>query len=391
VSMGQDRQADASIMSFMIEKLQNVILVKLSNQYQFEEKRLVTKIKEYIEVNLRMTLLMAKGNNLSFFLITLAPVIIIGFGSDGIFAGTLTLGTLIAFLEYFHLMFAPARGLVGVYYQTLRAKESMSRIMSFQTIEIPDIDKREIRIPEAIEQIEFKNVQLTLGENMVLKGVNLVFQRGRSYGFVGGSGSGKSTLTFLLCGLYKPTNGRIKINDQLAENLGIYALSEKIALVRSSTKLLQGTIRDNLLYGLKESSVHSLKSVIRLVELEDFIATLPNQLDTQVSDLGTKFSDGQRQRLSIARALLMDTEILILDEATSAMDSITESALIKNIRKIYQNGMLIVISHRLSSVQHLDEIICLKNGVIVEQDNHVNLISKQGFYWELFDEQLIKV
>ncbi len=137
------------------------------------------------------------------------------------------------------------------------------------------------------------------------------------------------------------------------------------------------------------SEKHALESIIKVVGLAEYVDGLPDGLDTNISDLGTKLSDGQRQRLSLARALLRDAEVLILDEATSAMDSIKETEVLNNIQELYHDRILIVISHRLSSIQNLDEIICLENGVIVEQNSHNELIESRGAYWKLFEKQLI--
>lgn len=387
--IGKDRKADAAIMSFIIEKLDNVILIKLFNQYQFELKNLGNKIKEYVKVNLKGALLNAQGTQISIFIIAVAPILVIGVGSKDIFNGLMSLGTLVAFIEYFNIMIGPSQNMVSLYYSGLRAREAMTRIMAFFQIAIPEKEKIKTSAPELIHTITCEQVQLTLGERVILKNIDLTFKKGKCYGFVGGSGSGKSSLTFLLCGLYKPNEGKIYINNQDTKDLGIYAICEKIGLVRSNTKLQKGSIRENLLYGVEQANDETLADVLKTTGLYDYVQDLPKQLDTDISDLGTRLSDGQRQRLSIARALLRDTQVLILDEATSAMDSMSENEVIRNILNIYQDRILIVISHRLSTIQNMDEIICLKDGTIVEQNNHTELIEFRGAYWQLFEKQLI--
>ncbi len=387
--IAKDRKADASILSFMMEKLENVILIKLFNQYRFESKQLGVRIKQYIKVNLKGSLLNAQGTQISIFIIAVAPILVIGVGSKDIFNGLMSLGTLVAFIEYFNIMIGPSQNMISLYYNSLRAIEAMTKIMTFFNIPIPEKEKMNIKAPESIEAITCENVELSFGEHQILQNISLSFEKGKCYGFVGGSGSGKSSLTYLLCGLYQPNKGRVKINGHDAGDLGIYAICEKIGLVRSNTKLQKGSIRENLLYGVDGASEQALADVLKTVDLYDYVMDLSDQLETDISDLGTRLSDGQRQRLSIARALLRDTEVLILDEATSAMDSISETAVINNILEVYKDRILIVISHRLSTIQHMDEIICLKDGVIVEQNNHHHLIGNKGAYWQLFEKQLI--
>ncbi|MDZ4705830.1 MAG: ABC transporter ATP-binding protein [Saprospiraceae bacterium] len=387
--IGKDRKADAAILSFIIEKLDNVILIKLFNQYQFELKNLGIKIKDYVNVNLKGALLNAQGTQISIFIIAVAPILVIAVGSKDIFNGLMSLGTLVAFIEYFNIMIGPSQNMVGLYYSGLRAREAMSKIMTFFQIPIPEKEKINASSPALIHTITCEQVQLILGDRVILQNIDLTFKKGKCYGFVGGSGSGKSSLTFLLCGLYKPNQGKILINDQDAKELGIYAICEKIGLVRSNTKLQKGSIRENLLYGVEKADDQALTAVLKTTGLYDYVQELPRQLDTDISDLGTRLSDGQRQRLSIARALLKDTQVLILDEATSAMDSMSENEVIGNILNIYQDRILIVISHRLSTIQNMDEIICLKDGTIVEKNNHNYLIEFKGAYWQLFEKQLI--
>ncbi len=385
----KDRQADAHVLSFMMEKLDNVLLIKLYNQYSFEMKEFNHRLKSYIDINLKGALLNAQGTHFSVFVIALAPILVIAVGSRDIFDGFMTLGTLIAFIEYFNIIIAPSRGMVGLYYNGLRSFESMSKITSFLNMPTPARAKENVAPPERINQLVCEDVRLSWGSEEVLKKVNLYMERGKSYGLVGGSGSGKSTITYLLCGLYEPQSGRVLVNAKDAREWGPYAINEKVALVKSTTKLQKGTIRENMLYGLRKEQTVNLQQILETVGLADYIDSLPEGLDTDISDLGTKLSDGQRQRLSIARALLKDADVLILDEATSAMDSIRETEVIDNILELYHDKIVVIISHRLSSIQRLDQIICLRNGEIVEQNDHQQLLESRGVYWELFEQQLI--
>lgn len=384
----KDRKADASILSYMIDTLQNIILVKLSHQYQFEVERLRTKIETYIQHNLKVTLLKAKGNNFSYFIISMGAVIVIGFGSHHVFEGIITLGTLIAFLEYFNLILGPSRRLIGLYYIGLRAFESMSRIMSFFDLPILDEGKVAVAPPKSINKIACHQLHLDLGENTVLRNINLSFHKGNSYGIVGESGCGKSSLTFILSALYKPNKGKITLNGKDYKDFGIYAINQKVNLIRSTTKLINGTIRDNLLYGNQEKDIAKINWGLEITGLDEFIAELPKGLDTNISDIGTYLSDGQRQRLALARVLLKKPDVLILDEATSALDSISESKIIKSLLELYKDKMIILISHRLSAVKLMEEIICIENGMVVEQNNHQQLLSQRETYWHLFERQL---
>ncbi len=237
-------------------------------------------------------------------------------------------------------------------------------------------------------RVEFENVEFNYkGRQPIISKFNLKISAGKTIGIVGATGSGKSTIIKLLLRLYQIKQGKIKLDGDNIDSIDLKDLRRCIALVSQDVYLFHGTIGENIAYGSPTASNEMIRNAAKLAEATEFIENLPNKYNTLVGERGQRLSGGQRQRIALARAILKNAPILILDEATAAVDNETEAAIQRSLSKITKNRTTIVIAHRLSTVRNADEIIVLEKGQIVESGIHEMLISKNGPYSDLWKVQ----
>ncbi len=270
-----------------------------------------------------------------------------------------------------------------------RAMASVRRILDLLETPIVIRDNENTQTADMTQDICFKDVNFSYQQqtNQVLSNINITLEKSKMTAFVGQTGSGKSTLMKLLLRFYSPKTGTIKINDIDLNNIKIKDLRKSIGLVSQDIFLFDGSIKDNIAYGKDDPSDSEIKIAAQQAEALDFIESLPNGFDTMVGERGMKLSGGQRQRISFARAILKNPDILILDEATSAVDNETEAAIQKSMLKIAKNRTLLVIAHRLSTIVNADIIHVLDQGQIVESGNHKELLALNGIYSNLWNIQ----
>lgn len=308
-----------------------------------------------------------------------------------IFERIITLGQFFSLLFYSFFLFNPLGefGNVASQYQEAKAStEALQKILELKPDPKP-INPREIK---SINSIDFENVSFSYdlsGKNSLDK-INLSIKNGETVAFVGPSGSGKSTLVKIIAGLYKPTSGNLRMNGFDSSEVNYDEIRNKIGLVSQETQLFAGTILENLLFvnpvATKEECLHALRlaAALPIIERGD------KGLDTKIGEGGIKISGGERQRLAIARALLRNPELIIFDEATSSLDSITEKEITKTIKEIvnaHPNLITILIAHRLSTIAHAGRIYVLERGGIIESGNHESLLKEGGLYSALWREQ----
>jgi ATP-binding cassette subfamily B protein len=306
-------------------------------------------------------------------------------------SGRMTLGELFSLLFYSFFVFGPLGelGNVSTQYQEARASfEQLDAILSLPAEEKPS----DAKDPGEAREIEFNHVDFVYeGENrLALEDISLTISAGQSVAFVGPSGSGKSTLVKLLVGLYAPTKGEIKFNDIPSTQIDFDLIRQRIGFVSQETQLFAGTIKDNLLFVRPQASDAECMSALKAAAVSHIIERSPEGLDTRIGEGGIKLSGGERQRLAIARALLREPEMLIFDEATSSLDSLTEKEITETIKTItegYPGLITVLIAHRLSTISHADIIYVLAQGHIVESGKHAKLLEGQGLYAALWKEQ----
>ena len=382
----QGREKDSDILSFLIERFSNIKLIKSYVRQDYEQNKLLKKTEELIGLNLKNIRLTNTTRNITMLFTMMVPILIFGVGGKQVMAGTMTVGALVAFIQYMNRIFDPFRDLMGLYFDTIRASVSMQRI--FDIIEVkPEETEGEKDIPMQ-KDIVFRQVHFNYDQLPVLQEFNFTFHYGKKYALVGGSGCGKSTLTSLLCRFYEPQKGNISIGNMDVNKMNIHTLRRKIALVTQDNQLFHESIAENIGYGKLNSTKEEIEMAAIQANIAEHIRQLPDKFDTLIGDRGARLSGGQQQRIAIARAILKDADVIILDEATSALDSDSEKNILEHLCRLYSEKTMIIISHRLSAIHNMDEIICMDQGRIVENGTHEELIGRKGFYWRLFKEQI---
>ncbi len=308
-----------------------------------------------------------------------------------IFNQVISLGEFFSLLFYSFFVFAPLGelGSVSTSYQEARASlEQVEQVLKMR----PDQKPEEAQALGSLTDIEFKDVTFSYDAEgaRALQEVDLHVKSGESIAFVGPSGSGKTTLVKLLVGLYRPVSGAITINGISGENIDYESFRKRIGYVSQETQLFAGTIRENLLFVRPQATDEECLAALHQAQALPIIERGGKGLDTKIGEGGIKISGGERQRLAIARALLRNPELIIFDEATSSLDSITERAIsetIKSIATSRPNLMTVAVAHRLSTISHVDRIYVLAKGRIEETGRHAELLNKNGLYAALWREQ----
>ncbi len=385
------RQAVGSLSNRLENNISGILVIKSFTAERFEAERVEQASNHYKQVNFGAIKLSAVFIPLIRMLIALGMAGAMLLGSYWILngSGKLTVGELTFFAMMVQRMLWPITRLGQVFDSFERARASARRI--FGLMDAPN------RITEVEQPVEPKQVQGNISFNQVsfhyqpevpiLNNLSFNIKAGKTIGFAGTTGAGKTTLIKLLLRLYDVTGGVITIDGVDIRQLPKRTLRQNIALVSQEVYLFHGTIKENIAYSLEAVSDAQIEAAAKKAELHQFIVGLPNGYDTLVGERGIKLSGGQRQRLSLARAILKDAPVLILDEATSAVDTETERAIQKNIHQFTKNRTAIVIAHRLSTIRQADCIFILDKGAVAEQGTHEELLGLDGVYAGLWRVQ----
>ena len=307
---------------------------------------------------------------------------------------TVTVGTITATVNMINRLYRPVESLLNVSVELTRSMALFTRIFDYLDME-PDVKNKTVTIAPSFKErtdITYENVEFYYSiEKPLIKDLSFEVPTGKMYAIVGPSGSGKSTLVNLLPRLYDVKGGAVKINDYDVRDIDLIHLRNNIGMVTQEAYMFNGTIKDNLLFAKTNATDEEIVEACKIANIHDFIISQPDGYDTQVGNRGLKLSGGEKQRLSIARVILKDPKILILDEATSSLDSISENS-IQNALEILMKGRTsLVIAHRLSTILQADKILVISEGRIVEQGQHEELIKQNGVYKQLYETQFRKV
>jgi subfamily B ATP-binding cassette protein MsbA len=319
----------------------------------------------------------------------LGGVLVLGVGARMVMAGQLTLGELFAFLSYVAMFYQPIRALVNVS-ETLQSALATSERLFEILDEVPDVRDAPdaTALPRLQGHVIFHNVSFRYGTGEeVLSGIQLEARPGELVALVGRSGAGKTTLVNLLARFYDPTGGHITVDGYDLRTVRQRSLRAQIAMVLQDTFLFNGTVAENIAYGRPDAGPEEIERAARLANAHGFIDELPEGYDTQIGERGVKLSGGQKQRLAIARAVLADPAILILDEATSSVDSESEMLIQQAMERVMRGRTTFVIAHRLSTVKHADKIVALEEGRVAEVGDHASLLGQGGVYSQLHEIQ----
>jgi len=303
---------------------------------------------------------------------------------DKIIEGT----TFIGFMGLAYAILTPAKAISKASYRVKNGMAAADRVFEILHHEnqMPDLPNA-TQLNDFNNEIEIKNISFSYDNELVLKNFSIKVPKGKTVALVGQSGSGKSTIANLLTRFYDVNDGSIEIDGNNIKDITKNSLRNLMGLVTQDSILFNDTIKNNLLIGNQNATDEEILSALKIANAWEFVKELPEGIETNVGDAGNNFSGGQKQRLSIARAVLKNPPIMILDEATSALDTESERLVQVALENMMKNRTSVVIAHRLSTIQNADEIIVMQKGEIVEQGNHESLLAKNGMYKKLVDMQ----
>ncbi len=384
---------NSQLTSYMVESLNGIQTVKA---YNAERKvKLETEIKfvKLLKSIFKLSWVSNMQSSLKIFVELVGGVIILWVGGVSVINGEMTIGALITFNSLLAYFLDPVKNLINLQPQMQTAVVASDRLGEILDLEAEKTEKesRKMAPLTLAGDIQIRNLDFRYGtRRQVLSDINLTIKKGEKVAFVGESGSGKTTLSKLLLHLYSPEKGEILINGNNIEDIRLECLRERIAYIPQETFLFSGSIYDNLVLGMDDVDMDNVVEAAKLAQAHDFINELPLRYETRLEENGANLSGGQRQRLAIARAMLKKPDILILDEATSNLDSITERALDKTINEFSKEMTTIFIAHRLSTIKDCDRIFVMDKGKIIEQGTHKELSESGGKYAELVRQQSLE-
>jgi len=348
-------------------------------------------IYQYRDSNLHALRLMATFHPLIDFASSLGTIVLIYFGGKFILGQTLALDDLIAFFLYLDLLYQPVRELSRVWESVQQALSGAERVNELFK-EAPTIAEKPDAIVLPLDspgEISFKNVSFHYDSGMaVLEDINLDIPHGNVVALVGPTGVGKTTMVNLIPRFYDVCEGSISIDGVDIRDLTLKSIRQHISIVLQNVFLFHGSVRENILFGRQDASEEEMIRAARVANAHEFIEHLPEKYDTLIGERGVKLSGGQRQRIAIARAVLKDAPILILDEATSSVDTETELLIQQALDTLMVGKTVIIIAHRLSTIRSADMIVVLEGSHIVEKGSHAQLMKHNGLYKRLIDVQV---
>jgi len=380
------RKEQSKIVSVVEAGLQSMRVVKAFGRQDLAEEELAEVSEATVAASLKARKVKALLSPIVAITVALCTAVVLWRGSALILAGVMTAGALTVFLSYLNKFFKPVQDLATMTNTIAQAAVGVDRIRG-----ILDADDIIPEHPDAREagtiagDIEFEHVAFAYtADAPVLKDVNFKIKAGQLVGVVGPTGGGKSTIVSLIPRFYDPASGVVKIDGVDVREYKFRSMRDQIGYVLQETVLFEGSVRDNIAYGRKGVTDEQIREAAKLANADEFIARMPHGYDTMVGERGETLSGGQRQRIGIARAVIRNNPILILDEPTAALDTESERLVIDALEKLMKGRTVITIAHRLSTIRDANKIIVLKDGVVAEEGTHDELIARGGVYAELY-------
>ena len=385
-------EKNAQLTSYLVETLNGAETFKAfnaeNNVYNKTDKILVQNLKLLFKSNMISNTQLTLTNMIS----AIGGVVILWVGTANVIKGNISLGQLITYNTLLGYFLDPIKNIINLQPKMEGAIVAAERLCEILDLPIENKEDNKIEIKNIKEKIVFNNVSFRYGtRKCVLENINFEILPGKRIAFVGRSGSGKTTIAKLIMKFYECEKGNIYIGENNILDINIADLRERISYISQDVFLFSGTIMDNLRFGNENVTYDEIIRICKMCFVDEFVDKLPLRYNTLVEENGGNLSGGQKQRIAIARALLRKPDILILDEATSNLDSITEKLIEKTMSTIDDNITVLTIAHRLSTIMNSDNIIVLDDGKIVEQGEHNALIDLKGKYYQLWKEQSVGV
>jgi ATP-binding cassette subfamily B protein len=390
VSVGTLRQSSADIGTFLIETIQGMKLVVSSNAQSREVDQFGAKNGTFVDALMSMRWLSYLAGGFPGLILSAGTTIVFLYGGSRVIAGTITLGTFVAFMAYQMRLLSPVQGLMNLWANFATAKVSLRRVHEILDTE-PEVIEREqpIRLASVRGDLSFEGVSFSFERGgPVLDAVSFQVERGDVLAIVGPSGSGKSTVADLLARHFDPDDGSIRLDGHDLRDVSLSDVRKHIASVDQDAFVFNASIAENIRYADPSASPQAVAEAAVSAGLEDFLEGLPDGLDTPVGERGLAVSAGERQRISVARALLADPEVLVLDEATSALDPLAQERVIEGYEAVMRNRTTILITHRLELARRADRVLVISGARVVEDGSPAELIRAQGAFYRLFRRDL---
>lgn len=385
------QRALADLNADLQDNISGIREIQIFNKQEKELLKIKEKIYRHIKALLSALKLSAVFHPTVSFLSSVGTVIVVSVGGLMALKGRVPIQDIVGFILYLSMFYQPVTQLSQVIENVQQALAGAERVFEILQAE-SEIKEKEnaINLQNVKGKISFENVSFSYNpEVQVLKNISFEIQPGQMVAFVGPTGVGKTTIMYLINRFFDPDSGTIRIDDIDIKDVTLKSLRENISMVMQDVFLFNGTVAQNIAYGKENASIDEIIQAAKIACAHEFIQNLPQGYNTVIGERGIKLSGGQKQRLAIARAVLKNSPILILDETTSSVDTETESEIQKAINNLAGTRTILIIAHRLSTVKKADKIIVLKDGEIVEIGTHDELISKKGLYYHLCSVQLI--
>ena len=384
-------EASDKFMKFLSEIIKGSWLIKIYQKEEDELKKISMIIDERFKAIRKVEQTRLGAGPIMEIISAIAIAIVVFFAGYRSMQGAITLGEFVSFLAALMLAYQPVRALAGInvgIQEGITAAKRIYEIIDQKNEIYNDENAPSLKLKNAT--LEFKNISFTYPDGThALKNLSAKIEGGRKVGLVGISGSGKTTFLNLIPRFFNLEHGTILIDDQNINTINLNSLRKEISIVSQDVILFDDTIRSNILYGNASASDDEIINACKFAAAQDFIEKLPNKYETIIGENGIKLSGGQKQRLSIARAILKNSPIILLDEATSSLDSESEAVIQKAIENLTKNKTTIIIAHRLSTIMNCDKILVFDSGQIVDEGSHEFLVKNSSIYKNLYEKQII--
>ncbi|MCP4371346.1 MAG: ABC transporter ATP-binding protein, partial [Deltaproteobacteria bacterium] len=380
--------AMADMSSFLHETFAGNKIVKAFGMEPYEKRRFFEKTRRLLRLEMKEVKARAISSPINLFMGGVGTAVVIWYGGSRVIAGDYTTGTFISFLAAVLLLYAPIKNLSKLNNAIQQGLAATDRVFDIIERE-PEVREHEnpVIIKPEPHSIIFENVSFKYEKEMVLKGININAKAGEIIALVGMSGGGKTSLVNLIPRFYDVSKGSVLIDETDIRDCSISSLREQIAIVTQDPILFNDTIENNIAYGNRNASNDEIEQAAKAAYAYDFIRSFPDKFDTTIGELGGRLSGGEKQRICIARALLKDAPILILDEATSSLDTESEMLVQKALENLMKGRTTFVIAHRLSTISYAHRIVVIVNGKIVEEGKHDVLLESHGEFHKLYQMQ----